>query len=163
MLQSCRTWTPTRGRRPSSPRRWRRPARRAAAATRASGSAECCGRDEVIKSVLGRYGDQYWTAHYGVATPTYHAPGAQQAADQLQVGVTCHETCHLTSPRHRRGRMRAGRGRCRTTTEPPPSAATPATTQASPGLTPSCGGPTDITTSHYNNPTCHTTNAFVTN
>ena len=61
-----------------------------AAATRASGSAECCGRDEVIKSVLARYGDQYWTAHYGVTTPTYHAPGAQQAADQLQVGVKCH-------------------------------------------------------------------------
>ena len=47
-------------------------------------------------SVLARYGDQYWTSHYGVATPTYHAPGAQQAADQLQVGVTCHEASRHT-------------------------------------------------------------------
>ena len=46
--------------------------------------------------MLGRYGDQYWTAHYGVATPTYHAPGAQQAADQLQVGVTCHDSRDLS-------------------------------------------------------------------
>ena len=69
---------------------------------------------------------------------------------------------HVT-PCPRRGRRRAGRGRCRTTTEPPPSAATPATTPASPGQTPSCGGPTDIITSHHYNPTCCHTNAFVTN
>ena len=49
-----------------------------------------------MMSVLARYGDQYWTSHYGVATPTYHAPGAQQAADQLQVGVTCHEASRHT-------------------------------------------------------------------